>query len=82
VLRTLTEVPFSNRAVKAGRCYWHIIKDFTNRQCKWKHYIDDAIKAKNRNKSRIRARVEHSIGVIKRVFGLHQSALSRTGEER
>jgi len=44
-------------------------KDFTNRQCKWKHYIDDAIKAKNRNKSRIRARVEHSIGVIKRVFG-------------
>ena len=44
-------------------------KDFTNRQCKWKHYLDEAIKAKNRNKSRIRARVEHSIGVIKRVFG-------------
>jgi IS5 family transposase len=44
-------------------------KDFTNRQCKWKHFIDEAIKAKNRNKSRIRARVEHSIGVIKRVFG-------------
>jgi transposase, IS5 family len=44
-------------------------KDFTNRQCKWKHYVDDAIKAKNRNKSRVRARVEHSIGVIKRVFG-------------
>ena len=44
-------------------------KDFTNRQCKWKHYLDEAIKAKNANKSRIRARVEHSIGVIKRVFG-------------
>jgi len=44
-------------------------KDFTNRQCKWQHYIDEAIKAKNRNKSRVRARVEHSIGVIKRVFG-------------
>jgi len=44
-------------------------KDFTNRQCKWKHFIDEAIKAKNRNKSRIRARVEHSIGVIKREFG-------------
>ena len=44
-------------------------RDFTNRQCKWKHYIDEALKAKNRNKSRIRARVEHSIGVIKRVFG-------------
>ncbi len=44
-------------------------RDFTNRQCKWKHYIDEAIKAKNRNKSRIRSRVEHAIGVIKRVFG-------------
>jgi IS5 family transposase len=44
-------------------------RDFTNRQCKWKHYIDQAIKAKNRNKSRIRSRVEHAIGVIKRVFG-------------
>ena len=44
-------------------------KDFTNRQCKWKHFLDEAIRAKNRNKSRIRARVEHSIGIIKRVFG-------------
>lgn len=44
-------------------------KDFTNRQCKWKGLIDEAIKAKNTNKSRIRSRVEHSIGVIKRVFG-------------
>jgi IS5 family transposase len=34
-----------------------------------KHFLDQAIRAKNRNKSRIRARVEHSIGVIKRVFG-------------
>jgi len=47
-------------------------KDFINRQCKWKHYIDEAIKAKNRTKSRIRARVEHSIGVIKRVFGFRK----------
>ena len=47
-------------------------KDFTNRQCKWKHYTDEAIKAKNRTKSRIRARVEHSIGVIKRVFGFRK----------
>ncbi len=45
------------------------VKDFTNRQCKWKHFLDEAIKAKNQNESRIRARVEHSIGVIKRVFG-------------
>lgn len=47
-------------------------RDFTNRQCKWKYYIDEAIKAKNRTKSRIRSRVEHSIGVIKRVFGFRK----------
>jgi hypothetical protein len=41
----------------------------TNRQCKWKCFTDAAIQAKNRTKSRIRSRVEHSIGVIKRVFG-------------
>jgi len=34
-----------------------------------KHYTEEAIKAKNRTRSRIRARVEHSIGVIKRLFG-------------
>ena len=44
-------------------------RDFTNRRCKWKGLVDEAIAAKNRSKSRIRARVEHSIGVIKRVFG-------------
>lgn len=47
-------------------------RDFTNRQCKWKHFIDEAIKQKNRTKSRIRSRVEHSIGVIKRVFGFRK----------
>jgi transposase, IS5 family len=47
-------------------------KDFTNRQCKWKHRLDAAIEAKNRSKSRIRARVEHSIGVMKRVFGFNK----------
>jgi IS5 family transposase len=43
--------------------------DVTNRQCEWKHFIDEVIKAKNRTKSRICSRVEQSIGVIKRVFG-------------
>ena len=47
-------------------------KDFTNRQCKWQHFIDEAVKASNRTKSRIRSRVEHSIGVIKRVFGFRK----------
>jgi hypothetical protein len=31
--------------------------------------VNEAERAKNRTKSKIRARVEHSIGVIKRVFG-------------
>lgn len=47
-------------------------KDFTNRQCKWRHFVDEAVKARNRTKSRIRSRVEHSIGVIKRVFGFRK----------
>lgn len=47
-------------------------KDFTHRQCKWKHFVDEAIKARNHTKSRIRSRVEHSIGVIKRVFGFRK----------
>jgi len=48
-------------------------RDFTNRQCKW---------TKNRTKSRIRSRVQHSIGVIKRVFGfakLRYRGLARNG---
>jgi IS5 family transposase len=31
--------------------------------------VDEAERAKNQTKSRVRAKVEHSIGVIKRVFG-------------
>jgi len=31
--------------------------------------VDEAERAKNRTKSKVRARVEHSIGIIKRVFG-------------
>jgi transposase, IS5 family len=31
--------------------------------------VDPIERAKNRTKSKVRARVEHSIGVIKRVFG-------------
>lgn len=44
-------------------------KDFTNRRCKWKGIVDQKVAARNHAKSKIRSRVEHSIGVIKRVFG-------------
>jgi len=31
--------------------------------------VDEVERAKNRTKSKVRARVEHVIGVVKRVFG-------------
>jgi IS5 family transposase len=43
--------------------------DFTNRRCKQHGVVDEAEKARNRTKSKVRARVEHCFGVIKRVFG-------------
>jgi len=44
-------------------------RDFTNRRCKHRGVVDEAEKAKNRTKSRVRAKVEHPFGIIKRVFG-------------
>jgi IS5 family transposase len=47
-------------------------RDFTNQRYRWGSRIDEQIKATNRTKSRVRAKVEHTIGVIKRVFGFHK----------
>lgn len=44
-------------------------KDFTNRRYRHRGIVDEIERAKNRTKSKVRAKVEHSIGVIKRVFG-------------
>jgi transposase, IS5 family len=44
-------------------------RDFTNRRYRHRGVVDEDVKAKNRTKSKVRAKVEHSIGVIKRVFG-------------
>ena len=46
-------------------------RDCTNRRYRWRARIDEAVKAKNRNKSRVRAKVEHSIGVDLTRFGTH-----------
>jgi IS5 family transposase len=43
--------------------------DFTNRRTRHRGVVDEVERAKNRTKSRVRAKVEHTIGVIKRVFG-------------
>ena len=44
-------------------------RDFTNRRYRRGAHINEVEKARNRSKSRVRAKVEHVIGVIKRVFG-------------
>jgi transposase, IS5 family len=47
-------------------------RDFTNQRYRWGKRIDERIKAVNRTKSSIRSKVEHTIGVIKRVFGFQK----------
>jgi len=44
-------------------------RDFTNRRYRRNGFIDEAERAKNRTKSKVRAKVEHAFFVIKRVFG-------------
>ena len=50
-------------------------QDFTNRRCKHRGVVDEVEKAKNHTKSRVRAKVEHPFGVIKRVFGFRRCAI-------
>jgi IS5 family transposase len=47
-------------------------KDFTNRKYQGRGWFNAVEKAKNRTKSQVRAKVEHAIGVIKRVFGFQK----------
>jgi len=51
-------------------------KDFTNRKYRGRGWINELEKVKNQSKSRVRAKVEHTIGVIKRVFGFQKGAQS------
>jgi len=44
-------------------------RDFVNRRYRQRGVVDQVERAKNRTKSKVRARVEHAIGIIKRVFG-------------
>lgn len=44
-------------------------KDFTNQRTRRRGVVDETQRSKNRNKSRIRARVEHVFGVVKRLWG-------------
>lgn len=44
-------------------------KDFTNQRVRKGGEMDEVQRAKNRNKSRVRARVEHVFAVVKRLWG-------------
>lgn len=44
-------------------------RDFTNQRVRKGGEIDEAERSKNRNKSRVRARVEHVFAVVKRLWG-------------
>jgi IS5 family transposase len=48
-------------------------KDFTNRRYRYHGRVNEVEKAKNRNKSRVRAKVEHVFGVIKNIFGFRRT---------
>lgn len=44
-------------------------KDFTNQRIRKAGLVDEVTRAKNRNKSKIRARVEHVFAVVKKLWG-------------
>ena len=46
--------------------------DLTNQRYRYKNQVNELERARNRLKSSIRSRVEHSIGVFKRVFGFRK----------
>lgn len=47
-------------------------RDFTNQRTKRGGIVEEQARGKNRNKSRIRARVEHVFGVVKRLWGFNK----------
>ena len=62
--------PGLSRATRGDpRQYAPNARDFTNRRYRHRGVVDEIERARNRTKSRVRAKVEHPFGVIKRVFG-------------
>ena len=47
-------------------------RDFTQRRYRFKNVVNPIERAKNRTKSRVRAKVEHVFGIIKRIFGFQK----------
>ncbi|MFZ1138559.1 MAG: IS5 family transposase [Candidatus Sulfotelmatobacter sp.] len=47
-------------------------QDMTSRRVRYKNFIDEIQKAKNRVKARVRAQVEHPFRILKRIFGFEK----------
>jgi len=48
-------------------------QDMTSRRVRYKNFVDEWEKAKNRVKARVRAKVEHPFRILKRIFGFEQT---------
>jgi transposase, IS5 family len=48
-------------------------QDMTSRRTRYKGYVDELQRAKNRVKARVRAKVEHPFRIVKRIFGFEKT---------
>jgi len=48
-------------------------QDMTSRRTRYKGYVDELQRTKNRVKARVRAKVEHPFRIVKRVFGFEKT---------
>ena len=48
-------------------------QDMTSRRVRYKDFVDELQKAKNRVKARVRAKVEHPFRILKRIFGFEKA---------
>jgi len=46
-----------------------IRQDMTSRRTRYKGYVDELQRAKNRMQARVRAKAEHPVRILKRIFG-------------
>lgn len=55
-------------------------QDMTSRRTRYKDYVDELQRAKNRVKARVRARLEHPFRIAKRVFGFEKTRYRGLGK--
>ena len=50
-----------------------LAQDRTCRRTRYKNYVEELQKTRNKTKSRVRAKVEHPFRILKRVFGFDKT---------